>query len=177
MTADEVIALLGLQPHPEEGGWFAETWRDTRPVAVDGVSSTHLHTAIYYLLSPTSISAMHRLPGDEVFHHYLGDPVDMLLLHPDGRHAHVTLGPDLRAGQRPQVVVPGGVWQGSLLRPGGAWALLGTTMAPGFAFADYVHGDVEALAAAWPAAAAAIRARALPHGGAHARRGPVTPPR
>jgi predicted cupin superfamily sugar epimerase len=159
-TADEVIAALGLQPHPREGGWFVETWRDARPVDVPGVRSSHLHTAIYYLLSPTSTSAMHRLPGDEVFHHYAGDPVEMTLLFPDGRHAHVTLGPDLAAGERPQVVVPGGTWQGSLLREGGRYALLGCTMAPGFAYEDYEDGDVDALARAWPAAAEAIAARA-----------------
>lgn len=162
MTPEEVIALLGLQPHPNEGGWFVETWRSPLPTGPHpGITSRCVGTAIYYLLAPGSISAMHLLPGDEVFHHYAGDPVDMLLLHPDGSHAQRGLGPDLRAGDRPQIVVPAGVWQGSLLRPGGRWALIGATMAPGFAYEDYVHGDVEALAKGWPEVAEGVRARGL----------------
>ncbi len=160
MTADEVIALLGLQPHPREGGWFVETWRDPHPVDVPGVRSGHLSTAIYYLLTPTTVSAMHRLPGDELFHHYAGDPVEQLLLHPGGRHTLHVLGRDLARGERPQARVPGGVWQGAVLADGGAWALLGCTMSPAFDYADYVHGDADALCAAWPAAAAEIRRRA-----------------
>ncbi|MCB9665012.1 MAG: cupin domain-containing protein [Alphaproteobacteria bacterium] len=153
MDADEIVRLLDLQPHPEEGGWFVETYR-----SAEALGERSLSTAIYYLLSGTSISAMHRLPGDEIFHHYLGDPVEVLLLHPDGRHELVVLGPDLRAGHRPQLVVPGGVWQGAVLLHGRA-ALLGTTMAPGFAYADYAHGDIDALAAAWPDAAPHIHRR------------------
>lgn len=153
MDAAEIARLLHLSPHPEEGGWFIETYRST-----EAVGDRSLSTAIYYLLSETSISAMHRLPGDEIFHHYLGDPVEVLLLHPDGRHELVILGPDLRAGHRPQLVVPGGVWQGAVLKAGQA-ALLGTTMAPGFDFADYTHGDPDALALTWPDAAAHIRRR------------------
>ena len=82
------------------------------------------------------VSALHRLPGDEVFHFYLGDPVRMLQLWPDGTSRKLVLGTDLGAGQVPQLVVPGGVWQGSVLVDGGAWALLGATMAPGFDYAD-----------------------------------------
>ncbi len=109
-------------------------------------------------MTPDSFSALHRLAGDELFHFYLGEPVEMLQLDPragDGRV--VLLGTDLAAGQRPQVVVPRGVWQGSRLRPGGALALLGTTMAPGFDFADYEDADTAALAAAFPAFAEQIR--------------------
>src|SRR5207245_2095434 len=91
-------------------------------------------TAIYYLLTPDTFSALHRLPTDEVYHFYLGDPVEMLQLWPDGSGRVGTLGQDVRAGQLLQVIVPRGVWQGSRLRPGGAFALLGTTMAPGFDF-------------------------------------------
>ena len=111
MTAREVIERLGLVPHPEEGGWFRETWRSGGGF-------------------------------DEVFHFYLGDPVEMLELLPDGRGRVTVLGAGLD-GMRPQHVVPGGVWQGSRLRAGGAWALLGTTMSPGFAYEDYEHGGPE----------------------------------
>src|SRR5581483_11176343 len=97
-------------------------------------------TAIYYLLTPDTVSAMHRLATDEIFHFYLGDPVEMLQLRPDGSHRVAILGPDLDAGQRPQIVVPRGVWQGARLVPGGRFALLGTTVAPGFDYADYETG-------------------------------------
>lgn len=161
LTAEAVIAELGLQPHPEEGGWFVETWRQAGGFGPEpGYATRDLHTAIYFLLTPQTVSAMHRLPGPEVFHHYLGGPVEMLLLNDDGTHEVRVLGSDLAAGQRPQIIVPGGVWQGSVLLDG-PFALLGTTMAPGFAFPDYAHGDIDDLAARWPDAAAAIRARRL----------------
>ena len=83
---------------------------------------------------------MHRLQSDEIFHFYLGDPVEMLQLSPDGTGQTVVLGSDLRVGMQPQVVVPRGVWQGSRLVAGGKFALLGCTVAPGFDFADYEHG-------------------------------------
>jgi predicted cupin superfamily sugar epimerase len=96
---------------------------------------------------------MHRLGSDEVFHFYAGDPVDQIRLHPDGGFERVRIGPDLMSGQVPQTVVPRGVWQGAWLVNGGAWALLGCTVAPGFDFADYEHGDRAALTAGWPEAA------------------------
>jgi predicted cupin superfamily sugar epimerase len=101
------------------------------------------------------------LPSDEVFHFYLGDPVSMLQLWPDGTGRIVILGPDVRAGQSPQLVVPAGVWQGSWLASG-AWALLGTTMAPGFDFADYEAGDRLALTRAYPAFAEIIGRLTVP---------------
>jgi len=96
---------------------------------------------------------------DEIFHFYTGDPVEMLLLEPGGPGRLVVLGPHLDAGHHPQVVVPGGQWQGSRLLPGGVAALLGTTMAPGFDAGDYEAGDPDALARAWPEFEAQIRAR------------------
>src|SRR5262249_10991645 len=97
-------------------------------------------TAMYYLLTPDTFSALHRLPTDEVYHFYLGDPVRLLQLFPEGGGREVILGNDLAAGQQPQVVVPRKVWHGSFLEEGGQVALLGTTMAPGFDFDDYQPG-------------------------------------
>lgn len=162
-TADELIRLLRLEPLPREGGWYRETYRSalTLPASVLGLShraARSAGTAIYYLLTPDTCSALHRLPTDEVFHFYLGDPVEMLQLGPraeDGGRI-VTLGPDLLAGQQVQAVVPAGVWQGRRLRTGGAFALMGTTMAPGFDFADYDAADRVALSAAFPAFATHI---------------------
>jgi len=155
MTADEVIALLKLQPHPVEGGFFRETYRSSESLSRADTDRS-LSTAIYYLLTPTTVSALHRLPGDEVFHFYRGDPVRMLQLWPDGSTRRIVLGTDLRAGQVPQLVVPGGVWQGSLLIEGGQFALLGATMAPGFDYADYGAGDRSEMTALYPEVAEMI---------------------
>lgn len=145
-TADELIRFLRLEPLPREGGWYRETYRSARTWPSIARSAG---TAIYYLLTPDTFSALHRLPTDEVFHFYLGDPVEMLQLGPnveDGGRI-VTLGSDILAGQQVQTVVPAGVWQGSMLREGGAFALMGTTMAPGFDFADYEAADRDVLSA------------------------------
>jgi uncharacterized protein len=146
MTAEDVIAALGLQPLPMEGGWFRETYRSA---ARTGDKS--LATAIYFLITPTSFSRLHRLPSDELFHFYLGDPVEQLQLFPDGTGRIVTLGTDLAAGQQPQSLVPAGVWQGSRLKLGGRFTLLGTTMSPGFEFTDFEAGERNSLTKAYPA--------------------------
>ena len=155
MTAEEIISLLKLKPHPKEGGFFSETWRadETIPPGVlpSRYSGPHAFgTCIYYLLTPTTFSAMHRLQSDEVFHFYLGDPVEMLQLRSDGTGKTVVLGSDLQAGMQPQVIVPRDVWQGSRLVAGGKFALLGCTVAPGFEFADYEHGRREELIRDYP---------------------------
>jgi predicted cupin superfamily sugar epimerase len=168
-TADRLIAALGLRPLPREGGWYRETHRSPLMLPASALpppfaGGRPTSTAIYYLLTPDNWSALHRLPADEVYHFYLGDPVELLLLALGGGDV-VTLGPDVLGGQRPQAVVPAGVWQGSALRPGGAFALLGTTVAPGFDFADYEAADPAALAAAFPAFANHIARLAPPAAG------------
>jgi predicted cupin superfamily sugar epimerase len=155
MTAEEIIALLKLKPHPKEGGFFAETYRaeEEIPRGVLPQRYTGLRafgTCIYYLLTPATFSAMHRLQSDEIFHFYLGDPIEMLQLLPGGTGQTVVLGSDLRAGMQPQVIVTRGVWQGSRLVAGGKFALLGCTVAPGFDFADYEHGRREDLIRSHP---------------------------
>lgn len=163
LTAERVIDLLGLTPLPGEGGWFRETWRSERSIPADRLPSVFRGpraegTAIYYLLTPETFSALHRLPGHEIFHFYMGDPVEMLQLHADGSAEVVLIGADLERGMRPQVIVRGGTWQGTRLIDGGSFALLGTTMSPGFDFADFELGDRDDLAARYPGQAARIRA-------------------
>jgi hypothetical protein len=162
MTADEVKQLLQLQPLTIEGGFFRETYRSRWNVSAeylpDGFrGSRSIGTAIYYMVTAETFSALHRLPGSEVFHFYAGDPVIMLQLCPDGTTQTVTLGSDLACGHQPQVVVRGHVWQGCKLKPGGKWALMGTTMSPGFDYADYENGDREQLCAQYSEAAQLIR--------------------
>jgi predicted cupin superfamily sugar epimerase len=109
-------------------------------------AARHAGTCIYYLLEPGTFSEMHRLASDEVFHFYLGDPVEMLQIAPGGAVRRVILGSDLAAGQQVQLVVPKHVWQGSRLLPGGSVALLGCSVSPGFDYADYETGTREKLA-------------------------------
>lgn len=161
-STSELISLLGLKPLPLEGGFFAETYRSPENIDARELKRGHggfrsLCTAIYYLLTPSSFSVLHKLPGDEMFHFYLGDPVEMLELHPDGSSRTVQLGPDIRDGMKLQHLVPGGLWQGSRLIQGGEYALLGTTMAPGFDYTDFAMGDLNELLAAYPGQARLIR--------------------
>jgi len=150
-----LIAGLGLIPHPSEGGYFRETWRAEKSLTDPALIRDHggprcAGTAIYYLLTPETLSAMHRVRSDEIFHFYLGDPVEQLRLTPGGGGEIVLLGSDIVAGQRPQSLVPKNTWQGARLKPGGRFALMGCTVSPGFEFADYEHGDRAALSAQWP---------------------------
>jgi len=169
LTAEDVIRLLDLRPLPMEGGYYRETYRSAEVMAADALPERYamekaFSTAIYYLLTPETCSLLHRLPGDEIYHFYMGGPVTMLQLHPDGSSEVITLGPDIAAGEHVQAVVPAGAWQGSFLKDGGAFALLGATMAPGFDFSDFTLGDCAALAAAHPDRAALI-ARLTPPAG------------
>jgi predicted cupin superfamily sugar epimerase len=158
MTPDEIKSILKLVPHPVEGGWFRQTYKSGVTLET-GPGVRSVGTAIYYLLEPGTFSEMHMLTSDEIFHFYLGDPVEMLQLHPDGRHSVLfTLGQDLSKGQLVQLTVPAGVWQGTRLLPGGKLALLGCTVTPGFEFADYSSGSYADLSAKWPAEAERIRA-------------------
>jgi predicted cupin superfamily sugar epimerase len=156
MTADEIKTLLNLEPHPVEGGFYRRTYASSHGVGMPR-GDRPMSTAIYYLLEPGTFSEMHVLASDEIFHFYLGDPVEMLQLHPDGRSALFTLGQDLSAGQHVQLVVPAGVWQGTRLIGEGKVALLGCTVTPGFDFADYRSASYAELAEKWPTEAERIK--------------------
>lgn len=158
-----IVRALGLAPLPQEGGLYAETYRSARilPAGAAGPGQSGPRacaTAIYYLVTPTRFSALHRVASTEIFHFYLGDPVHMLQLHPDGSGTTHVIGTDIPAGQRPQMVVPRGVWQGTRLAPGGRFALLGCTVSPGFDFRDYEHGRRDRLTAQYPRWAREIEA-------------------
>jgi hypothetical protein len=160
-TAKQIQELLKLRPLPVEGGYFAETYRSKFALAQQSLPSGYageraLSTAIYYMLTPNTFSAIHRLKGDEVYHFYLGDPAEMLILKSDGTGEAVIIGQDITSGMRLQHVVPGGAWQGSRLAPGGKFALMGTTMSPGFDPADFEIGRRDELSTRYPSYAERI---------------------
>lgn len=151
--ADRIIEALGLVPLEREGGLVRQTYVSSEHVAGGGAAAT----AIYYLLRGDAFSYLHRLDGDEIYHFYLGDPAELLELAPDGSSCVTVLGPDVLAGQEPQHLVRAGTWQGSHLASGGAWALLGTTMCPGYTDAGYEHADAGELTTRYPEQEALIR--------------------
>ena len=152
MDASELIERLELKPLGFEGGYYRETYRSASRgdfgQLYDGLRSGG--TAIFYLLTPNNRSLLHRLRTDEVYHFYSGDPVELLNLHPEGTHEQVRLGSDILAGDRVQYVVPAGHWQGSELIAGGRYALMGTTMSPGFELADFELGRRRDILASYP---------------------------
>ncbi len=162
ITANDIITFYGLEPLPGEGGFFRQSYRSADvlpPEVLQGRYSEPrlLASGIYYLLTPDTCSRLHRLPTDEIYHFYLGDPVTLLRLFPDGTSNAVTLGQNIRKGEHVQFVVPKGVWQGSFLNEGGVFAFMGTTMAPGFEYSDFEAGDRDFLTNAYPEREAIIR--------------------
>lgn len=141
---DALVERLGLRPHPE-GGFFRETYRSPRSSGDRSFS-----TAIYFLVTAASPSRMHRVASDEMWHFYLGDPLEMLQLEPGGASRVVTIGARIERDESPQVLVPANVWQGVRVVPGGRYGLVGATVTPGFDFADFTMGDRDELLAAYP---------------------------
>ena len=154
-NAEKLKSLLDLVPLSIEGGYFSETYRSAEPIPQECLPSRYsgsrsVGTCIYYLLEPNTFSEIHRVASDEIFHFYLGDPVEMLQLWPDGSGKRVLIGTDIERGMAPQLVVPHGVWQGARLVAGGEFALMGCTVSPGFDYADYESGNRSVLSEAYP---------------------------
>lgn len=161
LDADQLIATLQLAPHPE-GGFYRETFRapvDVRSPAHAGPRSAS--TAIYFLLRSEDYSAFHRVRSDEVWHHYLGDPLELSLIDPAGTLRTIRLGKELAQGELPQAIVPSDVLQAARIAPceqPRGFVLCGCTVAPGFDFADFELPSRAALSAAYPAHAALFAA-------------------
>ncbi len=129
MSADKIIALLGLQPHPE-GGWYRQTWQG--PI-VDGRASG---TAIYFLLKAAERSHWHRVDADEIWLFHAGSPLRLSVAQTDlGPAQQITLGPDVLDNQHPQAIVPKGFWQAA--ESMGAYTLVSCTVSPGFEFGGF----------------------------------------
>ncbi len=153
ITAKDIISLLDLKPLEREGGMYRETYR-----CKDEVNGRSCGSAIYFLMSKNAFSHLHRMETDEVYHFYMGDPLELTEITSGGEVKIHILGTDLAAGQRPQVIIPGGSWQGSRLMKGGEWALFSTTMSPAFVPEDYENANAEEMIKKYPEHAARIRA-------------------
>ncbi len=149
--AEAIIAQLQLEALPVEPILFRQTWKKTEGNDVLG-------TVMLGAMLAESFSVMHRLTTDETWHFYTGDPIELLLLHPDRNHSLHILGSDPLANQTQQLVVPAGTWMGGRLVSGGVFALFGNTMAPGFTSECFEGGDRTELCAKWPDAIAMITA-------------------
>lgn len=145
ITAEEVLRLLDLQPHPE-GGAFRETYRSKTQADVDPIRS--VCTAIYFLVQAKQKTEWHRVKYDEMYHHYAGAALDVLLINPDGVFEKHILGDDLESGARPQLLIPGGYWQS--VQAHDSWVLIGCTVSPGFDFSDFELSNEVALKKQFP---------------------------
>jgi uncharacterized protein len=171
LTAERIMALLDLKPHPT-CGFVAETYRaqeripdEALPTAYAG--SRPFASVLYFMVTVDAQIRPHRIRSDQMYHHYLGDPLEVLLLYPNGTGEITIIGPDLVAGMRPQVLIPGGTFHTSrlqTLRAPTGFALLGTTEWPGFESADLELADPRKLIAAYPALRREIEAFTRTHG-------------
>ena len=156
--AARLIELFKMQKIPDEGCWFVQTYRSAETIKAGALPGRYgadhpTGTAIYALETREDFSALHRLETDEVYHWYGGTALEMLLLYPDGHGETLILGPEVFKGERPQIVIPHGVWQGS--RPvaaagADAYTFFGTTVSPGFEYGDFQLASRAELLKSYP---------------------------
>ena len=161
LTADDVRALLGLEPNAT-CGFVRETFRSTRAIAAGGLTAPFadgrpLGSALYFMVTPTAPVRLHRIRNDQLYHYYLGDPIEVLLLHPGGTSEQAIVGPDLRGGHHLQLLIPGDTFHAAQLIGERRWFLGASTEWPGVAPADVELGNVDALAATFPQVAERLR--------------------
>ena len=157
MRAADVIRILNLEKLEPEGGFFRQAYKskDQTTVPFGNAGAPILRsvlTSIYYMVTSSSFSALHKLKSDEVYHYYMGGRIELTLIDPNGSLRKVVLGPRIEEGDHLQVVVEKDVWQGCRILPGdnAEWALVGTTVAPGFEFDDFSLGGREDLTKKFP---------------------------
>ncbi len=162
LTADELRRLLGLEPHPT-CGFVAETYRSETRIASGGLPAPFsdgrpLGSALCFLVTPDAPVHLHRIRNDQLYHRYLGDALDVLLLYPDGTSDRVQVGPELHRAQRLELFIPGGTFHTARLADGGRWFLGASTEWPGVEPQDVELGDRDALARRYPDRAAELHA-------------------
>ena len=161
MKAETLIKRFELVAHPE-GGYYRESYRSDGIIPQSGLpapftGSRHFSTAIYFLLEQGQYSRLHRIRSDEIWHFYLGGPLRLAMIHPDGKTDEIILGQDIAAGQTLQYVVPAGVWFGATPCAETDFSFVECTVAPGFDFANFEMGKRESLKSAYPKAWACIK--------------------
>ena len=162
MTAEEVRALLKLEPHAT-CGFVRVTFMSEKRIAPGGMPPPFAEgrptgSALYFMVTPDSPVRLHRIHNDQLYHYYLGDPIDVLMLHADGTTKRAVVGPDLRAGQCLQLLIPGNTFHTARIVGGRRWFLGASTEWPGVEPADVEIGDVDALGAKYPDVANDLRA-------------------
>jgi predicted cupin superfamily sugar epimerase len=162
VTADEIKALLKLEPN-QTCGFVRETYKSDLNIAPGGLPAPFengrpLGSALYFMVTPDAHVVLHRIRCDQMYHHYRGDPIDVLLLYPDGTGEVRTLGAPIAPGAGPQLFIPGNTFHMSRSDGPLGYALLGTTAWPGVESPDAEMGDVDALLAAYPGMRADILA-------------------
>jgi uncharacterized protein len=162
MTADEIRSLLKLEPNAT-CGFVRVTFLSKEKIAPGGLPAPFadgrpLGSALYFLVTPDAPVRLHRIRNDQLYHYYLGDPLELFLLHADGTHERVVVGPDLRTGQRVQLLIPGNTFHTARLLGPGRWFLGASTEWPGVVPADVEIGKLDELAGKYPAVAAELRA-------------------
>ena len=160
-TVQELVKRLELVRHPE-GGWYHESYRCTESIPAEALPERFggprsYGTSIYFLLERGDMSALHRIPSDEIWHFYSGATLSVQVITPAGERLQLRLGADLAAGESFQAMVPAGCWFGAELPGDGDYALVGCTVAPGFDFADFQMGDRHELLRQFPEHAEVIR--------------------
>jgi len=159
-SSDRIIELLGLKPHGT-CGFMGETYVSKLQIPAASLPADYqggrpLGGVFYFLITPQAGVRLHRIRSDQMYHHYLGDPLEVLLLHSGGDGEVRVVGSDLAAGMRPQLLIPGGTFHAGRVRAGSGYALLGTSVWARADPADVELGDVAKLLAAYPSARAAI---------------------
>ncbi len=161
ISAQQLITLYHLQPHPE-GGWYKETYQSKEQINAAHLperfgGSRAFSTAIYFLLAQGNFSAFHRIKSDECWHFYAGDPLAVYILQQDGTLDEITLGNGITNGQLFQYVVPANCWFASRPASDSKFCFVGCTVAPGFNFDDFELADADSLSALYPKHEACIK--------------------
>lgn len=162
LRADEIISMLKLEPNAT-CGFVRVTFVSKQSLAAGGLPAPFadarpLGSALYFLVTQNAPVRLHRIQNDQLYHYYLGDPLELFLLHADGTTERQIVGPDLREGQHVQLLIPGNTFHTARLLGKGHWFLGGSTEWPGVVPADVEIGDVEALAMKYPRVAGELRA-------------------
>jgi hypothetical protein len=162
LTADQVRKLLELEPNAT-CGFVKLTFVSPQALAAGALQvpfaqARPVGSALYFMVTPQAPVRLHRIKNDQLYHYYLGDPLELFLLHANGNSERIVIGPDIAGGQRLQFLLPGNTFHTARLVGGGLWFLGASTEWPGVIPADVEIGDVDAMAAKYPAIAAEIKA-------------------